>query len=160
MNFDSIRRHPALTVLRVEKAQSNDLDDRVPWHGSQCLTSLVEQTSETFVGGAARMRDLRDQGCILDFEIPDNQVDVGVAVLGNGGDESRAKQESLELGARNPVPVRKRRLRSRQTHQLGDRDWDGNRIDLRGVGVGPDLHWPPFHTAHRLGSDGSRRDQE
>ena len=157
MNLQPIRRHSALAVLRVKEAESYDLDDGVAWHRAKRLSSLFKHTRETCVSDhAARVRYLRDNSRRIDFKITNDQVDVGVVALRERRDKSRAQDEGLELDAGDSAPLRKPSLRARDCGQFRDRNGDGNRIDLRRIIIGPDLHRPSLHTTRRLGSDHTR----
>ena len=100
MNLNPVRRHSALAVQGVEEPQSNDLDDGVPRHSAKCFSSLLVQRRERVPDRAVGMGDLRYKHRLIDFEIANDEVDIGVLVLRERRDKSSAQKEGLELDAR------------------------------------------------------------
>ena len=82
MNLESVRRHPALAVQGVEEPQSNDLDDGVSRYRTKHPPSFFIHARESLVGGAAGVGNLRDKRCLRNIEISDDDVDIGIVVLG------------------------------------------------------------------------------
>ena len=82
MNLEPIRCHSALAVEGVEEPQPNDFDDRVSRYRAKCSPSFVIDARESLVGGATGMGNLRDKHCLRVFDITDDDVDIGIVVLG------------------------------------------------------------------------------
>lgn len=82
MKLETIRRHAALAVQCVEEPNSNDFDYGVSWYRTKRLTSFVINAREACVGSAAGMGNLGNKHCLIDVDITDDDVNIGIVVLG------------------------------------------------------------------------------